>query len=140
MPNQRAVCLLLAEIARSSLGALPASQSIYATTTRDSQNRTLDASTGNNYTVTFPLPLPARAFWSLTLYNATSMAFVDNTINRYSIGDNVSTPLVICNDMTLHAAHHIVWLWYALPGYCRGDAVVLKLQGTSMPVLYLVIR
>nr|QOL01276.1 putative extracellular protein TR9_078 [Trebouxia lynnae] len=82
--------LLRAQIARSGLGALPASQSIYATTTRDSQNRTLDASTGNNYTVTFPLPLPARAFWSLTLYNAPTMALVNNTINRYSIGDNTS--------------------------------------------------
>lgn len=81
-----------AEIARSGLGAIPASQSVYATTTRDSQKLTLDASTGNNYTATFALPLPARAFWSLTMYNATSMLLVNNTINRYSLGDNVSCP------------------------------------------------
>lgn len=81
------------EIARNGLGAIPASQSVYATTTRDSQNMTLNASTGNNYTVTFSLPLPARAFWSLTMYDASSMLLVNNTVNRYSIGDNVSAPV-----------------------------------------------
>ena len=79
-----------AEIAAGGLGAIPASQSVYATSIRDSQNMTLDASTGNNYTVTFALPLPARAFWSLTMYEAAKMLLVNNTINRYSIGDNVS--------------------------------------------------
>ena len=54
---------------------------------------TLDASTGNNYTVTFSLPLPARAFWSLTLYDASTLLLVNNTINRYSIGANVSAPI-----------------------------------------------
>ena len=81
---------MFTEIARSGLGAIPASELVYAATTRDSQNMTLDASTGNNYTVNLALPVPARAFWSLTLYEAASMLLVNNTINRYSIGDNVS--------------------------------------------------
>ena len=59
---------------------------------------TLDASTGNTYTVTFALPLPARAFWSLTMYEAARMLLVNNTINRYSIGDSVSA---VVNSMLL---------------------------------------
>ena len=89
-----------AEIARSGLGALPASQLIPAATTVDSQNRTLDASSGNNYTISLPLPLPVRAFWSLTLYNASSTGFVDNSLNRYSIGDNVSALSASCLSMS----------------------------------------
>ena len=57
----------------------------------DVNGKTLDASTGTNYTITFPLPLPANAFWSLTLYNATNLNLIHNTINRYDIGDRVSS-------------------------------------------------
>ena len=85
-------CLVCAETARSGLGALPPSEAIYFLTTEDSQNRTLDASTGNNYTITFPLPLPAQAFWSLTLYNASNYLLVANYIDRYNIGDHVGLP------------------------------------------------
>ena len=85
-----------AEDTQNVIAALPPSQVIYFQTSIDSENRTLDASTGNNYTITFPLPLPAQAFWSLTLYNATNLNLINNTINRYDIGDRVS----ICH---LHA-------------------------------------
>lgn len=77
------------------LGQLPPSEAIYLTTSQDSQNQTLDASTGHNYTVTFPLPVPADAFWSITLYNATNVQLVSNSINRYSIGDRVRPCLTI---------------------------------------------
>ena len=90
--------LVCAETARSGLGALPPSEAIYFLATGDSQNRTLDASTGNNYTITFPLPLPAQAFWSLTLYNASNYLLVANSIDRYSIGDHVGSQkaLTVC--------------------------------------------
>jgi len=89
-----------AEDTQTVIAALPPQQVIYFQTFVDSQNRTLDASKGNNYTITFPLPLPAQSFWSLTLYNATSLNLINNTINRYTIGDRVSIPL--CS-ISMHA-------------------------------------
>ncbi len=83
-PSSGDVC---AEDTQTVIAALPPQHVIYFQTSVDSQNRTLDASKGNNYTITFPLPLPAQSFWSLTLYNATSLNLINNTINRYTIGD-----------------------------------------------------
>lgn len=83
--------MLSAEDTQNIIAALPARQVIYWQASVDSQNRTLDASTGNNYTITFNIPVPAEAFWSLTLYNATNLNLINNTINRYNIGDRVST-------------------------------------------------
>jgi hypothetical protein len=43
----------------------------------------------NSYSLTFPataLP-PAEFFWSLTMYDNTTMLMVHNELNRYSIGD-----------------------------------------------------
>ena len=81
---------LLAEDTQNVVAALPTREVIYWQTSVDSQGRTLDASTGNKYTITFPLPVPANAFWSLTLYNATNLNLINNTINRYNIADRVS--------------------------------------------------
>ena len=96
-PSSGDVC---AEDTQTVIAALPPQHVIYFQTSVDSQNRTLDASKGNNYTITFPLPLPAQSFWSLTLYNATSLNLINNTINRYTIGDRVSIPL--CS-ISMHA-------------------------------------
>lgn len=86
-PSSGDVC---AKDTQTVIAALPPQQVIYFQTFVDSQNTTLDASKGNNYTITFPLPLPAQSFWSLTLYNATSLNLINNTINRYTIGDRTS--------------------------------------------------
>jgi len=83
--------VLTAEDTQNVIAALPPQQVIYFQASVDNQNRTLDASTGNNYTITFPLPLPAQAFWSLTLYNATSLNLIVNPINRYTINDRVGS-------------------------------------------------
>ncbi|DBA92269.1 TPA: hypothetical protein ACH3X2_003703 [Trebouxia sp. C0005] len=82
--------LLRAQDTQNVIAALPPQQVIYFQASVDNQNRTLDASTGNNYTITFPLPLPAQAFWSLTLYNATSLNLIVNPINRYTVNDRTS--------------------------------------------------
>lgn len=84
------LCVLTAEDTQNVIAALPPQQVIYFQASVDNQNLTLDASTGNNYTITFPLPLPAQAFWSLTLYNATSLNLIVHPINRYNINDRVS--------------------------------------------------
>ncbi|DBB11917.1 hypothetical protein WJX82_007641 [Trebouxia sp. C0006] len=82
--------LFRAQSAISGLGALPPTEAIYFLTNQDSLNRTLDASSGNNYTISFKVPLPAQAFWSLTLYNSTNFLLIQNPINRYNIGDRTS--------------------------------------------------
>ena len=104
-----------AEIARNGLGQQPTTEAIIMTATHDSQNQTLDASTGNNYTIALSVPLPAYAFWSLTLYNASSFLFVDNPINRYSIGDHVSShfwlPYAYCTACACRAMLLHVYRW-----------------------------
>ncbi len=39
------------------------------------------------YSIHFETPPPARAFWSLSMYNAFDGSLVKNSISRYSIGD-----------------------------------------------------
>jgi hypothetical protein len=41
----------------------------------------------HRYEVTFDPPPPAKAFWSLTMYDTPNYYLVDNPIDRYSIGD-----------------------------------------------------
>ena len=84
--------LLAAEDTLNIFETLPAKEVVYFFTSKDSQNRTLDSSKGANYTVTFALPVPAFGFWSLTIYNLTSLLLFQNPIDRYAIGDRVSLP------------------------------------------------
>ena len=79
-----------AESAEVVPGALPASQVVYVTTYTDSTGLPLDTSTGNTYTLSLPLPVPAGAFWSLAIYNATSHFFIGNPIDRWVINNQVS--------------------------------------------------
>ena len=75
-----------ATVARRGLGALPPEDAIYPSIASDNDGRPLNGSSG--YVVHMPkrdLP-PARAFWSLTLYDKDGY-FVPNEINRYAIGD-----------------------------------------------------
>lgn len=47
-----------------------------------------DALVGSHtYELTFSPPPPAKAFWSLTMYDTPDFYLVDNPIERYSIGD-----------------------------------------------------
>lgn len=63
-------------------------EAYYPGATEDADGEVLDASK-HNYTITFaPDEIPAvDAFWSLTLYSLPDQLFVDNAIDRYSIGD-----------------------------------------------------
>ena len=56
----------------------------------DSQNRSLTCVKGDYYTIDFTLPIPANAFWFLTLYSYNNdEALVTNAIDQYSIDDQV---------------------------------------------------
>lgn len=77
---------LRAAIAYRSLGQNTPEEALYMNTRQDSNKKQLNGS--QSYAVTFKkgeLP-PVDAFWSITMYNASDF-FVDNSINRYAIGN-----------------------------------------------------
>ncbi|MSP75495.1 MAG: DUF1254 domain-containing protein [Rhodospirillaceae bacterium] len=82
--------LYRAAVALGGLGALEPAEAVYVSCHADSEGQSLDGS--HRYELTFPaggLP-PARAFWSLAMYESTPEGrafFVDNPIGRYAIGD-----------------------------------------------------
>lgn len=77
--------LFRAAVTQLGLGANIAQEALYPVTFTDSQGKPLTGA--NNYIIHFnpgQTP-PVNAFWSITTYNNKSL-FVDNPINRYSIG------------------------------------------------------
>ncbi len=82
--------LYRAVIALTALAALEAAEATYLMDSSDADGRPLDGT--HRYGLRFPagqLP-PARAFWSLTLYEVTPEGrafFTDNPLSRYAIGD-----------------------------------------------------
>src|SRR6202044_3273472 len=71
------------------LGANIPSQGIYPAAYVDVAGRAFNGA--DRYTITFPgglLP-PARAFWSLTMYNGENYLYA-NALNRYAIGNRTS--------------------------------------------------
>jgi hypothetical protein len=82
--------LYRATTALVGLGALEPTEAVYMTCNTDVSGRPLSGV--NRYELTFAaddLP-PARAFWSLAMYEVTPEGrafFVDNQIGRYAIGD-----------------------------------------------------
>ena len=82
--------LYRALIALTGLAALEPAEAVYMTCNVDSEGKPLNGA--NRYTLSFPaggLP-PARAFWSLAMYEVTPEGrafFIDNEIGRYAIGD-----------------------------------------------------
>lgn len=82
--------LYRAHVALTGLAALEPAEAVYLACNADSNGRPLSGA--NAYRLTFPadgLP-PARAFWSLAVYEVTPEGrafFIDNPIGRYAIGD-----------------------------------------------------
>ncbi|MFE1952100.1 DUF1214 domain-containing protein [Streptomyces sp. NPDC059524] len=54
-------------------------------TWNDGDGRPLDGT--QTYTLTFTAPPPVDAFWSITMYDLPDYYLIDNSIDRYSIGD-----------------------------------------------------
>ena len=101
-----------AETAYGALGSLSSSEEIVFVQNRDDQHRSLLCVTGNNYTINFTLPIPANAWWSLTLYTTAGLALVNNTINRYSINEQVSSVPTFAT--FIHSAG-MLWTHFLLP-------------------------
>ncbi|WP_068875329.1 MULTISPECIES: DUF1254 domain-containing protein [unclassified Phenylobacterium] len=67
------------------LGANVDAENLSFNTFADGQGRPLDGSKGN-YTLSFKPP-PVNAFWSVTLYDAATLALYPNELGRYLIND-----------------------------------------------------
>lgn len=86
-----------AETALWGLGALEISEVVYASCFKDSQEKSLKG----EHQYRFQIPkqgIPARAFWSLTMYEIDpkgGLYFTDNPLGRYAIGDR--TPDLLQN-------------------------------------------
>jgi hypothetical protein len=76
-------------VATDYLGANIPSQGIYPVAYVDVAGRTFNGA--DRYTITFPRGLlpPARAFWSLTMYDSDDFLYA-NSLNRYAIGNRTS--------------------------------------------------
>ncbi len=78
---------LRAVIARVGLWANTPEEATYITAQRDDHGRALSGA--HRYALTFTTPPPARAFWSLTMYDAGLHLFA-NPLQRYAIGDRTA--------------------------------------------------
>lgn len=77
-----------AYIALTGIGALEPVEAIYATCSSDSAGDKLNGQ--SSYVLTLPPGMPINAFWSLSMYQFEPDGrgfFVDNSLNRYTIGD-----------------------------------------------------
>ena len=75
-----------AALAKAGIFGLDVTEALYAMTRTLPNGEQLDGSK-HNYTLTFApgqLP-PARAFWSLTMYDGATQFLIENPINRYLI-------------------------------------------------------
>jgi hypothetical protein len=87
------------------LGANIPSQGIYPVAYVDVAGKSFTGA--DRYTITFPKGLlpPARAFWSLTMYDGDNFLYA-NTLNRYAIGNRTSGLVHGHNgSLTLHIQH-----------------------------------
>lgn len=79
-----------ASVAQVGIYALDPGEAVYPFTTVDSEGRPLNGADGA-YTITFDeksFP-PAKAFWSITAYDAKTRLFVENPIDRYLVNSTM---------------------------------------------------
>jgi hypothetical protein len=83
-----------AAVAIAGLGALPREEAMYMRAAGD-DGRGLFHGDGL-YRLRLSRPVPVKAFWSLTMYEATSdgqFFFTPNALHRYAIGDRTTGPV-----------------------------------------------
>lgn len=79
---------LRAAVALGGLGALPADEAVYWSAVLDRDGAELEG--GTRYRLKVPANVPARAFWSLSMYERLPdgrLFFVENPIRRYTVGN-----------------------------------------------------
>jgi hypothetical protein len=94
--------LLRAVAAMAGWGGNDVIEAIYPTAREDAAGEPLDGA--HRYQITFTTPPPAKAFWSVTMYDTsydgTAGYLVENPINRYLI-NSTTAGLVYVDDGTL---------------------------------------
>ena len=81
-----------AEVSLWGLGALPVTEVIYVSAIADTQGAPLQGTHGYRFSIP-PAGIPAKAFWSLTMYEVDpfgGMYFTANPLKRYAIGDRTT--------------------------------------------------
>lgn len=66
------------------LGGQGEKEAVYPIRYNDSEEQPLTGA--NDYTIKMPSQPPVNAFWSITMYDATSKMLVNNELNRYKVG------------------------------------------------------
>ncbi len=89
--------------------------SVYPTAARDSEGNYLDG--GKNYSVTLPGPVPAKAFWAVTAYDAQTRSFVET--NQRAAGLDSLDPNVKPNT----DGSHTIWFGPEPPAGHEGNWV-----------------
>ncbi|MUK28611.1 DUF1214 domain-containing protein [Aliivibrio fischeri] len=74
-------------------------RALYPNRYTDSDDQQLSGK--NKYRMTMPADAPAKAFWSLTMYDAKNLFMVPNSIDRYSISTNREDELIYNKDGSL---------------------------------------
>ncbi|QDE94280.1 cell envelope protein [Myxococcus xanthus] len=75
-------------------------EAIYPFYSADDADRVPDGST-SRYTITLPEMPPAKAFWSITMYDAKTQLLVENSINRYLVNTSMEEKFVYGDDGSL---------------------------------------
>lgn len=104
-----------AVVALGGLGANLTSDAVYPSVDDDSQGRPLDGK--HRYVIRFREPPPAKAFWSLTVYDENGYV-VKNALGRYSIGSqhplsraaDGSTVILLRSDQPTDKREQANWL------------------------------
>ncbi len=113
--------LLRAVAAMAGWGGNDVIEAMYPTAREDAGGEPLDGA--HRYQITFTTPPPAKAFWSVTMYDTsydgTAGYLVENSINRYLInstteglvfGDDGSLTITIQREQPQDAAEEANWL------------------------------
>jgi hypothetical protein len=70
---------------------VPGGGSMYFYTTRENQDEFLDGT--NNYMMTIPGPVPAKLFWSVTVYDAFTRCLIETDQNRAAVRSHLDQPV-----------------------------------------------
>jgi hypothetical protein len=92
--DSKVVYAMRAVAARGGLWGNHGYEAYYAWSFEDGDGNPLSGA--NRYVMHFDTPPPAKAFWSVTMYDLPNYYLVENPIDRYSIGDR--TPGLVTND------------------------------------------
>lgn len=113
----------------------PGSGSVYAYTARDSAGRYLDG--GKTYKVTLPAPIPAKEFWSFTVYDnqTRSMLETDQKLagldsNKPDLKKNADGSATVWFGPKAPAGQESNWV-QTMPG--KGWNTLLRLYGPLQP-------